>query len=182
MGKPRKNPLSEEHIRRIDFGSRAKGFTRGFQVHFSREGRLWTKFFSDRKWGAKDKSLRAARKFRDSLAATVPQAEVGAPLRESATGYSVRVRKNRDGTVTQYISASAALGGGRSVRKAFRIVKDTASAVQAALDWRIAMAHRRIRREKRSVAVLARPKRGSAVRSKAPAVVKAKPRAKSRKR
>ena len=145
----RKNPESERHIRRIDVGSKTKGHTRGFQVHISREGRLWTKFFSDRKCGAKEKAKRAARKFRDSLEAAVPAAQASISMRESATGYSLRTRKNRNGSVTQYISASAAVETGKSVRKAFRVEKDIASAVQAALDWRVAMAQRRLRRDKR---------------------------------
>lgn len=149
MRKLRSNPDSEEHIRRIDTGSKAKGFTRGFQVHFSREGRLWTKFFSDTKCGGKEKARRAARKFRDSLAETLPETQARAPLRENATGYSLRTRKNRDGSVTQYISASVVTTGGKSVRKAFRINGDTASAVKIALDWRVAMALRRLRSERR---------------------------------
>lgn len=145
----RKNPESERHIRRIDIGTKAKGFTRGFQVHISREGRLWTKFFSDRKFGSKEKARLAARKFRNSLEASVPEARTNTSMRETATGYSLRTRKNRDGSVTQYISASAATEIGKSVRKAFRIDQDMTGAVQAALDWRLAMAKRRLRQEKK---------------------------------
>lgn len=145
----RKNPESERHIRRIDVGNKTKGHTRGFQVHFSREGRLWTKFFSDRKYGAKDKAKQAARKFRDSLENSVPPTQASDALRSTATGYSLRTRKNRDGTLTQYISASAAVEKGKSLRKAFRIDQDIVTAVKAALDWRLAMANRRFRAEKR---------------------------------
>lgn len=149
MRKPRRNPESERHIRRIDSGSRKEGFTRGFQVHFSREGRLWTKFFSDAKCGSKEKARRAARKFRDSLSDSLPETRARSPMRDSATGYSLRTRKNRNGTLTQYISASVAMEDGRSVRKAFRVTGDMATAVKSALDWRVAMVSRRLRAEKR---------------------------------
>ena len=147
--KSRSNKDSEQHIRRIEVDRKGKGATLGFQVHFSRGGRLWTKFFSDAKCGGKEKARRAARKFRNSLEESLPAAQAGAPIRESATGYSLRSRKNRDGSVTQYISASATLHDGKGVRKAFRIVEDMAAAVKAALDWRLAMANRRIRAERR---------------------------------
>jgi hypothetical protein len=74
-----------------------------------------------------------------------------APIRDSATGFSLRVRKNRNGTVTQYISASAPDPTGKPVRKAFRIGEDMATAAKAALDWRLAMAmkrHRALKRQK----------------------------------
>jgi hypothetical protein len=146
----RRNKQSEKHIRRIDISNRASGSTRGFQVHFSRDGRLWTKFFSDSKHGSKEKALKAARKFRNALLEKLPDTQTALPMRESANGYSIRTRKNRDGTVTQYVSASAAIEAGKSVRKAFRVSGDMASAVQAALDWRLYMARRRIRRAKRA--------------------------------
>lgn len=149
MRKPVTNPDSERQIRRIDAGTKTKGYTRGFQVHFSREGRLWTKFFGDTKHQGKESARRAARKFRDSLEASLPSTQSRAPIRENANGYSLRTRKNRDGTVTQYISASVATEEGKSVRKAFRIVGDTANVVKAALDWRISIAARRLRNERR---------------------------------
>lgn len=149
MSKLRTNPDSEHHIRRIDTGSKKSGNTRGFQVHFSREGRLWTKFFSDVKSGGKEKARRAARKFRDALEHSLPAAQARVPMRDSATGYSLRTRKNRNGSTTQYISASVAMVDGRPVRKAFRVGNDIASVVKAALDWRVAMVSRRLRAEKR---------------------------------
>jgi hypothetical protein len=139
------NPDSEQHIRRISPSKKSKSSTKGFQVHFSRGGRLWTKFFADEKWGGKEKARRAARKFRDSLIDTIPAPLVHSPIRENATGYSLRTRKNRNGTVTQYVSASATDVDGRPLRKAFRVENDMASAVKAALDWRLAMAKRVLR-------------------------------------
>ncbi len=146
----RKNPDSEEHIRRIDVGSKTKGTTRGFQVHFSREGRLWTKFFSDSKCGSKEKARRAARKYRNTLSESIPATQSSVPTRDGARGYSVRKRKNRNGSVTRYVSASMALEKGKSVRKAFRVDKNIGVAVRAALEWRKSMVRKRIRLEKKA--------------------------------
>ena len=151
MGKLRRNPDSERHIRRIVANTKDRGTTRGFQVHFSRDGRSWTKFFSDARCGSKEKARKAARKFRDDLEKSLPLPKSMAPIRDSATGFSLRVRKNRNGTVTQYISASAPDPTGKPVRKAFRIGEDMATAAKAALDWRLAMAmkrHRALKRQK----------------------------------
>ena len=167
MGKRTTNPDSEAHIRRIDSATKNRGITRGFQVHFSRDGRLWTKFFSDAVHGGKEKARREARKHRDALLRKLPQPMNASPIRENATGYSLRTRKNRNGTVTQYISASARLPEGKPVRKAFRVDGDLASAVQQALDWRMAMAKKVIKSMKspqRSVA-----KRPSASKKRVPA-------------
>lgn len=146
--KKKRNPDSEEHIRRIDT-RKNEGSTRGFQVHFSREGRIWTKFFSDLKCGGKEKARAAARKFRDALEKKIPETLSRAPIRESATGYSLRVRKNKNGTVTQYISATAPAPDGKPVRKAFRVGDDVATAAKAALDWRMSMALKRLRAKQR---------------------------------
>ena len=145
MGKRRTNPDSERHIRRIDSATKNRGVTRGFQVHFSRGGRLWTKFFSDALLGGKEKARRAARAYRDKMARKLPDPQNSSPIREGATGYSLRTRKNRNGSVTQYISASARSPEGHPLRKAFRVDGDMAAAVKLALDWRFAMAKRVVR-------------------------------------
>ncbi len=144
----KKNPDSEEHIRRIDVGSKAKGVTRGFQVHFARDGRVWTKFFSDSKCGSKEKARRAARKYRGSMLKTLPETQTVGAVREGARGYSIRKRKNRNGSVTRYVSASIAFEKGKSMRRAFRIDKKVGDAIKLALNWRKSMVRKRLKAEK----------------------------------
>ena len=142
------NPDSEAHIKRIDSKKKSLKSTHGFQVHFDRDGRTWTKFFGDAIHGGKDKARKAARKCRDVLEKKVPASKIPSPLRENATGYSLRLHKKRNGQITRYISASASIGRGKTVRKAFRVEKDDmAKAVKAALDWRVSMATQRVRKE-----------------------------------
>ncbi len=140
-----KNSQSEDHIRRID-GSNG---TSGFQVHFSRSGKLWTKFFSDRKCGSKKKSLNAARKYRDKLAPTLPEVQANLPTREGARGYSLRERRSLTGRVTRYVSASVSDGDGRQIRKAFRYEKDKKEAIRAAIAWRARMVRARLKEAKK---------------------------------
>ncbi len=141
----RKNSQSEEHIRRID-GSNG---TSGFQVHFSRGGKLWTKFFSDRKLGSKKKARLAARKYRDKLAPTLPEMQANLPMRKGAKGYSLRERKGLNGRITRYVSASVSSSDGRQIRKAFRVEKNNkADAIKTALAWRARMIRERIKAEK----------------------------------
>lgn len=142
------NPDSEEHIRRIDVGSKTKGQTRGFQVHFARGGRVWTKFFSDSKCGSKEKARKAARKFRGAMLKKLPETQSIGAVREGARGYSIRKRKNRDGSVTRYVSASIAFEKGKSMRKAFRIETKVGDAIKAALNWRSSMVRKRVKAEK----------------------------------
>jgi hypothetical protein len=144
----RSNPESEAHIKRIDSKKRSLKSTHGFQVHFDRNGRTWTKFFSDAIHGGKEKARKAARKCRDALEKKVPASKNPSPLRDNATGYSLRLHKKRNGQTTRYISASVSTGLGKTVRKAFRVENDDmAKAVKAALDWRVMMATQRVRKE-----------------------------------
>ena len=144
----RSNPDSEAHIKRIDSKKKSLKSTHGFQVHFDRDGRTWTKFFSDAIHGSKEKARKAAQKCRDALEKTVPASKIPSPLRENATGYSLRIHKKQNGQITRYISASASTGLGKTVRKAFRLEgDDMTKAVKAALDWRVAMATERVKNE-----------------------------------
>ena len=144
----RSNPDSEAHIKRIDSKKKSLKSTHGFQVHFDRDGRTWTKFFSDAIHGGKEKARKAARKYRNSLEKKVPASKIPGPLRENATGYSLRTHKKRNGQLTCYISASSSTGLGITVRKAFRVENnDMAKAVKAALDWRLTKATERIKKE-----------------------------------
>jgi hypothetical protein len=69
----RRNPDSEENIRRIDTKARARKQTHGFQVHFLRGGRVVTKMFSDRVYGGKKAARRAARKFKGTMLRRLPR-------------------------------------------------------------------------------------------------------------
>lgn len=71
--KKRANPDSEQNIRRIDTKTRAKKQTHGFQVHFLRGGNTVTRLFSDNGYGGKEGARRAARKFRNSELAKLPE-------------------------------------------------------------------------------------------------------------
>jgi hypothetical protein len=69
----RRNPDSEENIRRIDTKARARKQTHGFQVHFLRGDRVVTKMFSDRVYGGKEAARRAARKFKRTMLRRLPR-------------------------------------------------------------------------------------------------------------
>ena len=71
--KKRANPDSEANIRRIDSKPRAKKQTHGFQVHFLRGAEAVTKMFSDTIYGGKEGARRAARKFKKSSMADLPE-------------------------------------------------------------------------------------------------------------
>lgn len=68
----RANPDSEPNIRRIDSKKRAKKQTHGFQVHFLRGREVVTRMFSDTIYGGKESARRAARKFKRSTMAELP--------------------------------------------------------------------------------------------------------------
>ena len=69
----RRNPDSEENIRRIDTKARARKQTHGFQVHFLRGDRVVTKMFSDRVYSGKEAARRAARKFKRTMLRRLPR-------------------------------------------------------------------------------------------------------------
>jgi hypothetical protein len=71
--KKRVNPDSEANIRRIDSKPRASKQTHGFQVHFLRGTTAVTRMFSDTVYGGKEGARRAARKFKRSAMAELPE-------------------------------------------------------------------------------------------------------------
>ena len=71
--KKRANPDSEANIRRIDSKARAKKQTHGFQVHFLRGSEAVSRMFSDTIYGGKEGARRAARKFKRSAMADLPE-------------------------------------------------------------------------------------------------------------
>ena len=76
----RANPDSEANIRRIDSKAKAKKQTHGFQVHFLRGREAVTKMFSDTVYGGKESARRAARKFKRSAMADIPERVFRGPL------------------------------------------------------------------------------------------------------
>jgi hypothetical protein len=78
--KKRANPDSEANIRRIDSKPRAKKQTHGFQVHFLRGSDAVTKMFSDTVYGGKESARRAARKFKKTAMADLPDRVFRGPL------------------------------------------------------------------------------------------------------
>ncbi|MBA3273796.1 MAG: hypothetical protein H0T11_07990 [Chthoniobacterales bacterium] len=70
--KKRVNPDSEANIRRIDSKPRASKQTHGFQVHFLRGTTAVTRMFSDTVYGGKEGARRAARKFKRTAMAELP--------------------------------------------------------------------------------------------------------------
>ena len=78
--KKRANPDSEANIRRIDSKPRAKKQTHGFQVHFLRGADAVTKMFSDTIYGGKESARRAARKFKRTAMADLPDRIFRGPI------------------------------------------------------------------------------------------------------
>jgi hypothetical protein len=78
--KKRANPDSEANIRRIDSKARAKKQTHGFQVHFLRGREAVTKMFSDTIYGGKEGARRAARKFKRTAMADLPERVFRGPV------------------------------------------------------------------------------------------------------
>ena len=66
------NPDSEPNIKRIDSQPKAKKQTHGFQVHFTRGETKVSKMFSDGVYGGKEPARRAARKFKRTVVADLP--------------------------------------------------------------------------------------------------------------
>ncbi|MDQ3626121.1 MAG: hypothetical protein M3372_03195 [Verrucomicrobiota bacterium] len=77
----RANPDSEANIRRIDSKAKAKKQTHGFQVHFLRGREAVTKMFSDTVYGGKESARRAARKFKRSAMAELPERVFRGPVK-----------------------------------------------------------------------------------------------------
>ncbi len=145
----RKNPDSEDNIKRIDTPAGKKKQTHGFQVHFKRTGSTWTKFFSDAIFGDKEEARQQARKFREVLRAQIPETKDLGPSRAGAAGYVFRERTNRDGSVAKYISVSVRDRPGHAVNKAIRIEgDDIQSAIKEALAWRTSVIEQRLKEEK----------------------------------
>jgi hypothetical protein len=142
-----RNPDSEHQIKRIDSKPRAKKQTHGFQVHFRRGDSIYTKLFSDSKHRDKEDARRAAREFRAYLEKQIPEAIGNRPARPNAVGYSFRERKNADGSITSYISATVRDRKGHAVNRPFRVIDGNLdAAIKAARDWRASLLAKRFER------------------------------------
>ena len=106
--KKRANPDSEANIRRIDSKPRAKKQTHGFQVHFLRGSEAVTRMFSDTVYGGKESARRAARKFKKSAMADIPERVFRGPLAGAA---------KRGGAKAKVKSASRGSGSKASAKK-----------------------------------------------------------------
>ena len=105
--KKRANPDSEANIRRIDSKPRAKKQTHGFQVHFLRGTEAVTKMFSDTIYGGKESARRAARKFKKSAMADLPERIFRGPVSAENT------RGSKSATSTKSSKSAKSRGGGK---------------------------------------------------------------------
>src|SRR3954447_23989613 len=90
--KKRANPDSEANIRRIDSKARAKKQTHGFQVHFLRGREAVTKMFSDTIYGGKEGARKAARKFKRTAMADLPERVFRGPVCAAKAARSVKAK------------------------------------------------------------------------------------------
>ena len=114
--KKRANPDSEANIRRIDSKPRAKKQTHGFQVHFLRGSEAVTRMFSDTVYGGKESARRAARKFKKTAMADIPERVFRGPV--SGGGAQRSGAKNTAKTAGAKSGRNAAAKkGGKSAAK-----------------------------------------------------------------
>ena len=106
--KKRANPDSEANIRRIDSKPRAKKQTHGFQVHFLRGSEAVTRMFSDTVYGGKESARRAARKFKKSAMADIPDRVFRGPLAGDAKRDGAKSKGKTKSAATKTSSRSAA--------------------------------------------------------------------------
>jgi len=149
MPKKFTNPDSETNIRRID----SKG-THGFQVHFDRQGNIYTQFFSDTNYGGKENARKEARYFRDQLKEKIPKSITGSPAwtgkARSNTGkmgvsFTREIRNGREEIIVQ---TTVRVEKNVAMNRKFRAYGDDLStAIQQAVEWRNAVIAERIERE-----------------------------------
>jgi len=104
-------PKKEKGISRIDSGSTHGWFVRGYK-----NGKTYSKLFSDKRWGGKNKALEAARNYRDELFKdldSIPQKPRGRRIvyRDSRNSTGVlgvcrTSKKSSSGTVNECFSVS----------------------------------------------------------------------------
>ncbi len=150
-----RNPESEPNIRRIDSRPKAKRHTHGFQVHFDRQDETFTKLFSDSVCGRQEVARAEARKFKTRLESKLPPRELFVHATDKRSklgkvGFSFRQRKNKDGSITRYISASARIKKGKAMNTQIRIENDDIeSALKKAVKWRKKILRIRMENEKK---------------------------------
>jgi len=117
--KKRANPDSEANIRRIDSKPRAKKQTHGFQVHFLRGAEAVTKMFSDTIYGGKEAARRAARKFKKSSMADLPERIFRGPVSAESGrgGKSAKATKSSKSAKTRGGAKKANARSGAKARR-----------------------------------------------------------------
>lgn len=153
MAKPFTNPDSETNIRRIDSKR-----SHGFQVHFDRQGNLYTRFFSDSLYGGKELARQEARNFRDHLKNTIPKSMTDGPAwtgkARSNTGkmgisFTKEIRDEKEEIIIQ---ATVRVEKGVSMNRKFRAYGDDfESAIQQAVQWRNGVIAERMEREREQI-------------------------------
>ncbi len=87
MPRKRTNPQSRPNIKRIDTAEDAAKQSHGWQVYISRQGKVYTRHFSDSKWRSKRAALKAAIADRDTMLAKLPPSY-------RTLGYQTKARSN----------------------------------------------------------------------------------------
>jgi hypothetical protein len=150
MPKEFTNPDSETNIRRID----TKG-THGFQVHFDRQGTIYTKFFSDTSCGGKELARQEARKHRDQLKNQIPESTTGMPAWKGKArsntgqmGVSISRETLRNGKKSLLVQVTVRARRGVSTNKKFRSANgNVETLIQQATEWRNTMIKDRLELE-----------------------------------
>ncbi len=143
---PRKNPDSEENIRRIDSTRRKTkgGGTHGFQVHFNRAGVNYTRLISDSMSGGKEKARELAKEFREVLRSSIPPSRNGpgrtGPARSNTghMGISISGSQAKVGPTALVVQANVRVEKGKPMNKKFNVrdFSDLRGAIQEAIEWR----------------------------------------------
>lgn len=150
MPKKYTNPDSESNIRRIDSKN-----THGFQVHFDRQGCIYTKFFSDSASADKEAARANAREHREEMKKILPDTISGIPAWKGKARSNTGIiglsssKEFREGSECEIIQATVRMEKGFSVNRKFRVYgRDKEKAIQKALEWRDSVIAERIERER----------------------------------
>jgi len=125
------------NIKRIDSAT-----DHGWQVHFSRNRQIYTKYFSDKKYGAKKKALQEAISYRDDMLTKLPPSvrETGSYLKaRSNTGHlgiTLTFSRRKNGMDRQCFSVSARIAKGVVKHKTIWIDGDYDKKLKEAVAWR----------------------------------------------
>lgn len=136
------------NIRRIDSNK-----SRGYQVHFAREGKLYTKLFSDSRYGSPSKSYVAALEHRNALVQEIGERKPYYTVAHSNTGevgLTFTHMKRKSGRLVPYITAAAHPEPGKQVSRKFSIEQlGYDEALNQARAWRQGIITTRLEQERR---------------------------------